>query len=151
MTRSHRCWFITNIWKSDIRFNMTLGTDITFTLSFLSAKSDCVDDSEFCLISRLKSFELNTNGRGLSSDVTVLCFQFHTHRSLQHSKASRYFQTVAELCFSELCSWFMPSKPCPFAHSKIDASAHTQIFITWRYTFRNWGFKTAWSWSWSAL
>ena len=31
---------------------------------------------------------------------TVLCFQFHTHRSLQHSKASHYFQTAAELRLS---------------------------------------------------
>ena len=41
MTQSHRCWFIRNIWKSDHRLNMTLGTDIKFTLSFLSAKLLC--------------------------------------------------------------------------------------------------------------
>ena len=39
MTRSHRWWFITKIWKSDHRLNITLGTDIKFTFSFLSAKS----------------------------------------------------------------------------------------------------------------
>ena len=53
---------------------------------------------------------------------TVLCFQFHTHQSLQHSKASRYFQTVAELHLSvqDLC----PSKPCPFAQIEIDMRVH---------------------------
>ena len=56
---------------------------------------------------------------------TVLYFQLYTHRSVEHSKASRYFQTVAELRFSvhDLC----PSKPCPFAQIKIDASAHARI------------------------
>ena len=53
---------------------------------------------------------------------TVLCFQFHTHWSLQHSKASCYFQTVAEqrLSVHNLC----PSKPRPFAQIKIDVCAH---------------------------
>ena len=62
---------------------------------------------------------MSTNERGLSSDVD---FQFYTHRSVQDSEASRYFQTVAELRFSvyDLC----PSKPRPFAQIKIDASAH---------------------------
>ena len=57
MTQSHRCWFITNTWKPDHCLNMTLGTDMKLTLSSLSAKS-C--DGEFCLISRLKSFEART-------------------------------------------------------------------------------------------
>ena len=42
---------------------------------------------------------------------TVLSFQFHTHRSLQHPKASRYFQTVAELRLSVHDLW--PSNPAP--------------------------------------
>ena len=69
----------------------------------------------------------------------VLCFQFHTHRSLRHSKASRYFQTVAELRLSvyDLC----PSKPRPFVQIEAEASAHAQIFTAWRYTFKNQGFK----------
>ena len=69
----------------------------------------------------------------------MLCFQCHTDRLLQHSKASRYFQTVAELRFSvhDLC----PSKPCPFAQIKIDASAHARIFTARKYTFGNRSFK----------
>ena len=95
MTWSHCCWFITNIWKSDHHLNMTLGTGIVFTLSFLSAKSVCWWKSEFCLISRLTSFEARTiliqMGRAYLVTWTVLCFQFHTHRSFQHSKANHYF------------------------------------------------------------
>ena len=101
MTWSHHCWFITNIWKADhCRLNMTLGTDIKFTLSFLSAKwvNPCVAESELCFIS---SFQVRTiwtqMGRAYLVTWTVLCFQFHTHWSLQHSKASCYFRTVAEL------------------------------------------------------
>ena len=70
---------------------------------------------------------------------TVLCFQFHTHQSLQNSKASRYFQTVAELRLSvhDVCS----SKPSSFAQIKIDLSAHARIFTAGRYTIGNRGFK----------
>ena len=66
---------------------------------------------------------------------TVLCFQFHTHRSLQHSQASRYFPTAAELHLSvhNLC----PSKPRPAAQIKTDASAHAQIFTVQGYAFGN--------------
>ena len=61
---------------------------------------------------------------------TVLCFRFHTLWSLQHSKASCYFQTFAELHLSihDLC----PSKPRPFAQIKIYASAHAKIFTAQR-------------------
>ena len=84
MTWSHCCWFITNIGKSDHRLNMTLGTDIKFTLSFLSAKSQRWWNwilSYFKTQKLWSEHNLNTNGSGLSSDVTltVLCFQFHTH------------------------------------------------------------------------
>ena len=52
-------------------------------------------------------------------DSAVLSFP---HRSLQHSKASHLFQTVAELHLAvhDLC----PSKPRPFAQIKIDMSVH---------------------------
>ena len=102
-----------------------------------------VDESELCLISRLKSFEVRTiwiqMDRAYLVMWTVLCFQFHTHWSLQHSRASHYFQTVAELCISvhNLC----PSKPRPFAQIKIDMSVHVQIFTAQRYTFGNWDFN----------
>ena len=43
---------------------------------------------------------------------TVLCFQFHTHRSLQHSKASPYIQTVADLRLS--VHDFAPQGHAPF-------------------------------------
>ena len=95
----------------------------------------------FSLSSRPKSFEARTiwiqMGRAYLVTWTVLCFQFHTHRSLQHSKVSHYFQTVAELCLSvhDLC----PSKPCPFSQIKTDM--HKKKFTAWRYTFRNQGFK----------
>ena len=119
MAQSHRCWFITIIWKSDHHWNMTLGRDIKFTLRFLSAKSLCWWKwflSYFKTQKLWSEDNLNTSGQGLSTNLvmwTILCFQFHTHQSLQHSKASHYFQTVAELCLSahDLC----PSKPCPFA------------------------------------
>ena len=120
MTRSHRCWFITNIWKSDHRMNVTLGTDIKFTLSFLPAKSLCWWRRILSYFKTQKLWSednLNTiwiqMGRANLVTWTVLCFQFHTYRSLQHSNASRYFQTVAELCLSG--HDFCPSKPGPFA------------------------------------
>ena len=63
----YRCWFITNIWISDHRLNMTLDTDIKLILTL----NHCVDESEFCLASRLKSFEARTVWipMGVSSDV----------------------------------------------------------------------------------
>ena len=83
-------------------------------------------------------------GRAYLVTWAVLCFQFHTHRSLRHSKASCYFQTVAELHLSvhNLCpSKPCPSKPRPFAQIRTDTSAHVHIFTAQRYTFKNWGFK----------
>ena len=45
---------------------------------------------------------------------TVLCFQFHTHRSLQHSKAGCYFETAAELHPSRILSMiYAPQCPLP--------------------------------------
>ena len=77
----------------------------------------CVDESEICLISRLKSKDNLTEMGGFYLDMwTVLLFQFHIYWSLQevqHSKTSCYFQTVAELCLSVHDS--CPSKPRPFA------------------------------------
>ena len=116
MIRSHRCWFITNAWKSNHHLNMTLGTDIKFTLSFPSAKS-CVDGSECCLVSRLKRLEarsLNTNGQGLSQQLPNCLSVNKLH----------------------------PRKPGPIAQIRIDASVHVHIFTAWRYTFGNQGFKT---------
>ena len=79
---------------------------------------------------------------------TVLCFQFHTHPSLQHSKASCYFQTVAELHLSvhdlcpSFCSWFMPLKALPLCPNwDWRESAHAQMFTACRYTFENSGFN----------
>ena len=95
------------------------------------------------LISRLKSFEARTiwvqMGEAYLVMWAVLCFQFHTHRSLQNSKASRYFRTVAELRLSVYD--FCPSKPRPFAQVMIDTSAHAWIFTALRHTFGNRGFQ----------
>ena len=66
---------------------------------------------------------------------TVLCFQFHTHRTLQHSKARRYSQTVAELRLS--VHDLYPSKPRPFARTEVDTSAHARIFSPNVYTLEN--------------
>ena len=83
MTQSHRSWFITSIWKLDHRLNMTLGTDIKFTLSFLSAKSLCWRKwilSYFKTEKLWSEDNLITNGWSGAYLVTwtVLCFQFHT-------------------------------------------------------------------------
>ena len=112
MTQSHHCWFFTHIWKLDHLLNMTLGTDIKFVVTFLSAKSLCWWKWILSYFKTEKLWgedNLNTNGRGLSSDVDSAMLSVHIHRSLQHSKASRYFQTVAELHLS-FCSRFIPLK-----------------------------------------
>ena len=70
----------------------------------------------------------------------MLQFQCRTHWSLQDSKASHYYQRVAKLCLSVYN--FCPSKPCPFAQIKIDASVHVHILIAWKYTFGNQGFNS---------
>ena len=70
----------------------------------------------------------------------MLQFQCRTHWSLQDSKASHYFQTVAELRLSVYN--FCPSKPCTFAQIKTDTSVHVQILIAWKCTFGNQGFNS---------
>ena len=126
MTRSHHCWFITNIWKSDHHLNMILGTDIEFSLSFLSAKSLCWWKwilSYFKTQKLWSEGNLNTIWWGLSSDMdnavlsishtsVILTFQ----GQLLIVLLLTYFQTVAELFF---CSQFMPLKApslCPNYH-----------------------------------
>ena len=145
MTRSHRCWFITNIWKSDHHLNITLGTDKNNTLSPFYMLNHWFDESEFCLISRLKSFEARTiwlqMGRAYLVTRTVLCFQCHTHQSLQHSEASRYFQTVVEPSVSvhnlrpskvkalPLCP-DLDRRKCTFAHFTARWYDSTCAFLT---------------------
>ena len=117
ITRSHRCWFIINIWKSDHRMNVTLGTDIKFTLCFLPAKSLCcwrwIFLSYFKTQKLWSEDNLNTNGRGLSSDVdkTVL--------SVSHISVTSVFQgqpLLSNSCWMCLSDHdFCPSKPHPFA------------------------------------
>ena len=82
---------------------------------------------------------MNPKGRAYLATWTVPCFQFHTHQSLQHSKASHFFQTVAELHLS--VHHLSPSKPCPFAQIKTDVSVHGKIVTAQRYHYRNRGFK----------
>ena len=64
-------------------------------------------------------------GRAYLVMWTMQRFKLYTHRSLQHSKASCYFQTGAELHLSvhDLC----PSKPHPFAQTETDVTARVQI------------------------
>ena len=64
-------------------------------------------------------------GRAYLVMWTMQCFKLYTHWSLQHSKASCYFQTGAELHLSvhDLC----PSKPHPFAQTETDVIAHGRI------------------------
>ena len=82
-------------------------------LSALYLWNHCVDESEFCLIWRLRSlkrgqFEDKIMGGAYLVTCAVLCsVRFHTRRSFQLSKASRYFQTFA------FCSWSMPLKAPP--------------------------------------
>ena len=94
--QSHHCWFVTNIWKSDYRLNMTSGTDTKFTLtslSFLSAKLLCWWK---WILSSFKTQKLWIEARTIWIQMggaylvmwTTLCVQLHAHRSLQHSKAS---------------------------------------------------------------
>ena len=110
MTRSHRCWFITNTWKSDHRLNMTHGTDIKFALSFLSAKSLCWWKwiLPYFKTRKLRSKDnLCANGRGLSVTWTVLSFQF-TH--IGHFSIPKPAVTFAEL---RLFVHDWPSNPAP--------------------------------------
>ena len=83
------------------------------------------------LISGLKIFEARTNwiqmGGAYLVTWTLLCFQFYLHQSLQHFKASRYFQTVVELLLS--VHDLSPSKPRPFAQIKIDNSEHARTEV----------------------
>ena len=125
---------------------MTLGTDMKFTLSFPCAKSLCWWKWTLSYFKTQKLWSKDNwiqMGRAYIVMWTVLCFQFYTHWSLQNSRASHYFQTVAELCISvyNLC----PSKPCPFAQIQIDMSVHVQIFAAQMYTFGNWDFNQAFS------
>ena len=82
---------------------------------------------------------LNINEWGSSNDKDSAVLSVSHTWSLQHSKASCYFQTVAELRLSahNLC----PSKPLPLAKIKTDANAHTYVFTARSYTVRNLGFK----------
>ena len=117
MTQSHRCWFITNIWKSDHHLNMTFGTDMKFTLSFLSAKSLCWWKWTLSYFKTQKLWSedsLNTNGQGLSGDVDSAVL------SVSHTLVTSAFQVQPLLSNSSwtvsFCSWFMPLKApslCP--------------------------------------
>ena len=108
MTRSHRRWVITNIWKSDNRLN-TLGTDIEFTLSFLSAKSLCWWRWILSAFKTQKSWSednLNTNELGLSSDVDSAMLW------VSHTSVTSTFQVqplLSKSCF--LFTIYAPQSP----------------------------------------
>ena len=145
MTQSQRCWFIANIWKSDHHLSMTLGTDIKFA----------VDESEFCLISRLKSFEVRTvriqMGRGVSHDMDSAVL------SVSHTSVTSAITFKQLLNFVFLLTISAPQSPNPFAQIKTDASAmhkcsqpegtealrHTQ---TASHSARSWGSATFKCW-----
>ena len=137
MTRSHHCWFITNIWKSDHHLNMILGTDIEFTLSFLYAKSLCWWKwilSYFKTQKLWSEDNLNTIGWGLSSDTdsAVLSVSHTSVISTFQGQLLTYFQTVAELCFSvhNLCPILLPKLPLTWVHIR-------------KFSLRNWGFSVS--------
>ena len=80
-------------------------------------------------------------GRAYLVTRTVLCFQCHTHQSLQHSEASRYFQTVVEPSVSvhnlrpskvkalPLCP-DLDRRKCTFAHFTARWYDSTCAFLT---------------------
>ena len=117
MTQSHRCWFIRNIWKSDDGLNMTLGTDIKFTLSFLSAKLLCWWKWVLSYLKTQKlcsKDKLNTNGWNLSGDVdsvvlsvlhTSVTLTFQGQRLLSNSCWTVFFWTVFMI--------YAPQSPAP--------------------------------------
>ena len=127
MTRSHRCWFITNIWKSDHRLNMT---DIKFTLSFLSAESLCWWQLFFSYFKTQKLWSeenLNTNGRGLFSDVGSAVF------SVSHTSLTSKFQgqpLLSNSCWTaSFCSRFMSLKAphlCPNGLTRVSMHEYSQ-------------------------
>ena len=65
----------------------------------------------------------------------VLCFQFYTHRSLKHSKASRYFQSIN--CIF-LFTIYAPQSPALLPKWRL-MQVHVRIFTAQRYTIRNQG------------
>ena len=110
MTRSHRCWFITNIWKSDHRLNITLGTD-----KIHSQLSICyiivLMKGHFVLFQTQKLWSkdnLITNGQGLSSDTDSAAL------SVSHKSVTSTFRgqpLLSNNCGTKsLCSQFMPLK-----------------------------------------
>ena len=118
---------------------MTLGTDIKFTHSLLSAKWLCwwkLIWSYFKAQNLWSEDNLNTNGRGLSSDVDSPVL------SVSRTSVTSTFQgepLLSNTCF--LFTIYAPSKPRPFAKIKIDASAHARIFTARNYTFGNLDFE----------
>ena len=113
VTRSHGSWFITNVWKSDLRLNMTLCTDKKFTSSFLSA-NHCVDENEFCLIARLKSFEARIIQMGGAYLVTRTVLYV---LSVSHTSVTSTFQgqpLLSNSCWTaSFCSPCMPHEAPP--------------------------------------
>ena len=87
---------------------MTLGTNIKFTLNFLSAKSLCWWKwilSYFKFHNVWIEDNLNTNGRGLSSDVDSAVL------SVSHTSVTSTFQ--GQPLHSNSC-WFAPQGHAPF-------------------------------------
>ena len=123
--------FIINIWKSDHHLNMTLGTDIKITLSFLSSKSFCWWKwvlSYFKTQQLWSENSLNTNGWGLSGDVDSAGF------SVSYTSVTSIFQgrlLLSDSCF--LLMIYAPQSPAPFPHECACANFHSPKVY--------WGFK----------
>ena len=117
MTQSHRCWFIRNIWKSDYHLNMTLGTDIKFTLSFLSAKSLCWWKwilSYFKTQKLWSKDKLNTNGWSLSSDVdSAVLSILHTSVTLTFQGQPLLSNSCWTVFFWTVFMIYAPQSPTP--------------------------------------
>ena len=138
MTRSHRRWFITDIWKSDHRLNITFSTHIKLTLSFLSAKLLCWWKwilSYFKTQKQSSEDNLNTNGRGLSGDVDSAVLSV-SHTSVTSTLLSNSCWTAS------FCLRFMPPKsPAPLPKLKL-TRVRMREFSARMYTLENRGFKT---------
>ena len=80
---------------------------------------------------------------------TVLCFQFYTHRSLEHSKASRWTAFQGQPFLSQLMNCiflfmiYAPQSPALLPKLR-PTRVHVQIFTAQRYTIRNQGCNCEW-------
>jgi len=125
---SHCGWFITNIWKLDHCLNMTLGTDVKFTLSFPFAESLCWWKWMLSYFKTQKPWSeenLNTNRRSLSSDVdSAVLSVSHTSVTSTHFNIPRPAVTFEQLqnCIF-LFTVYAPQSPAPLP----------KLRLTWRH------------------